>query len=63
MNPFTFQRKTTIHYLLDLSKITYGTAFIASVLNKQFIYAIISFGLVIVFLAAAFRLERKSSHD
>lgn len=47
-----------INYLIDLSKLTYGSGFLASVLSKQPIYGIMSFGLLSLLLAVALYLKK-----
>lgn len=46
------------NYLLDLSKLTYGSGFLAAVLSKQSIYGIMSFGLLIVLFTAALYVKK-----
>lgn len=46
------------NYLLDLSKLTYGSGFLASFLSQQSIYGIMSFGLVILLLLTALYIKK-----
>ena len=49
--------KESYHYLYDLSKLTYAGLFLVSILQKQYGYAIIGFGIFIIFFIAGKYVE------